>query len=127
MRLIDGDALEVEFRASANPDWTSISESVWMENAADMVKEAPTIEQKSGQWLLGFEVYYCSACGKWINTDITYAMEPDVLPNDLPKYCPYCGAEMADDTGWSDKLKASMEDPKTRRQSDLGEKWMAQE
>ena len=54
----------------------------WLKECFDVV-ESDVQPVKSGQWIYGeFDIPYCSECKK------------EVMPNEVPKFCPNCGAKM---------------------------------
>lgn len=54
----------------------------WLKQYFDIV-ETDVQPVKSGQWIYGeFDIPYCSECKK------------EVMPNEVPKFCPNCGAKM---------------------------------
>lgn len=41
-------------------------------------------------WILDGPGLTCSACGEWVDSEISYMLSP----RQVPKCCPYCGAKM---------------------------------
>ena len=61
-------------------------------------KEVEFVKRKAGKWIYGENKYghdgwQCDQCGHWILWDYHVSMED--AERDLPKYCPHCGARMA--------------------------------
>lgn len=94
MRLIDADALNIAFQKRKWKDYGGVAynnnDSLWHLNGIEIehiIENAPTIEQKTGKWLIVndsyFTEYKCSICGNF-----KYGKTP---------YCPYCGAKIEDD------------------------------
>ena len=82
-RLIDADALNLEYEVDMADDWKTAHE------IANIVKYAPTIDAepvRHGKWIeypTADGMNQCSACG--------------VLRFGESKYCPNCGARMDED------------------------------
>lgn len=90
MRLIDADALYEKFKNGKND---TEEEKEFNQIGRYLVKHAPTIEPKRGEWKeydgadRGF--HYCSRCdGQAFNYDDGHCIE--ILSN----FCPNCGADM---------------------------------
>lgn len=80
-RLIDADALNLEYEVDMADDWKTAHEM------ANIVKYAPTVdaepERKTGKWVPfspKSHLYSCSLCGQWADRHWNY--------------CPNCGARM---------------------------------
>ena len=90
MRLIDADALNLDYEVEMADDWKTAHE------IANCVKYAPTIDAapvKHGEWKYSENVYDEST---WI---CSICKEPWTLIDGTPqengmKYCPSCGAKM---------------------------------
>ena len=100
MRLIDADTLKEKFDALAYDDWNQGTGTTWanaFSEAADIVENMPTIEpeRKKGNWVgiddIPHEVWECDRCGH------IYEYEDD--PDELPNFCPSCGADMRGEQG----------------------------
>ena len=83
MRLIDADALNLEYEVDMADDWKTAHEM------ANIVKYAPTIDAepvRHGKWIeypTADGMNQCSECG--------------VLRFGESNYCPHCGARMDED------------------------------
>lgn len=78
MRLIDADALEEEIRTK---------DIMGGLNYSYYIKNAPTIERKTGKWVQMYEpknMSVCSNCGK----------PAYMYNNKTTAFCPNCGADM---------------------------------
>ncbi len=87
MRLIDADALlenQTLMNLTRCNGKTLLNEVI--KEITRIIKEAPTIEQKQGEWIVG----KCSICNSPIPTD--YAL--DYLSENDNIYCYNCGAKM---------------------------------
>lgn len=91
--LISRSALMREFadfvRASNNSDFADVP--TW-NDAVSLLGSAPTIEAepiKHGTWWHYEGTLTCSVCHTEIYDDIM-----DLLGDDVPRYCPDCGAKM---------------------------------
>jgi hypothetical protein len=76
MRLIDADALNLDYEVDMADDWKTAHEM------ANIVKYAPTIDAvpvRHGKWVIEDGHVCCSECGE-ISKEYNY--------------CPYCGARM---------------------------------
>lgn len=97
-RLISADALKREmWRRCGETDieidkgrakWDS---GLWIRYKVfeECIKVAPTIEQKHGRWRHYEGTLTCSVCHTEIYDDIM-----ELLGDDVPRYCPNCGADM---------------------------------
>ena len=90
MRMIDADVLRDNLQALAYDDWNQGVATSWADaysEVADMVEEMPTIERKTGKWIMG----KCDQCGPhapfWPMASTYYESD----------YCPNCGSEMRGD------------------------------
>ena len=93
MRLIDADALRVDYFA---PSSTSSTPNFYFVSKAS-IDNAPTIDAvpvRHGEWkpfdlTYGRSIYYCSVCEQ--ATEVPMCMEKPMYA-----YCPNCGAKMED-------------------------------
>ena len=66
-----------------------------------IVENEPETDNKQGHWfIIEYEFLTCSVCGRSIFTgcDSMLAAEQMLADGNVPNYCPYCGAEMDEET-----------------------------
>lgn len=96
MRLIDADALNLDYEVETADDWKTAHE------IANVIKYAPTVDAvqvRHGKWIVednpgtGWYLVECSECGENVTSTapcIWFPPDAEVTWD----YCPYCGAKM---------------------------------
>lgn len=94
MRLIDADALKMEFPKDDDWDYPVNSNSL----VCELIDAQPTIkpERKTGKWIKldmhpHLADHKCTVCGE-------SAYVPTCMGEPMYAYCPNCGADMRGDT-----------------------------
>ena len=88
MRLIDADALNLDYEVEMADDWKTAHEM------ANHIKYAPTIEAVPvvhAEWKMRGGKLYCTNCGK---KALEEKDRDDWYGCERSNFCPHCGADM---------------------------------
>lgn len=85
-RLIDADALNLDYEVEMADDWNTAHEM------ANLIKYAPTVEARPvvhGEWIKETYGWSCSICNESYGAEMYYE-----CGSKMPNFCPNCGADM---------------------------------